>query len=89
MMMSQLSHFYAKTKYPRYGSKLVALATMLSSVTFYNNIRYVNQMEIEFLADVVLFDEVFRDQIRLPLMSSRALGVHVTARKFLGVFRVY
>jgi hypothetical protein len=54
-----------------YGSKLVALAAMLSSVTFYNSMRTVNQMEIGFLGDVVLFDEVFRNKTRLPLMGSR------------------
>lgn len=49
----------------------VALAAMLSSVTFYNSMRNVNQMEISFLGDVVLFDEVFRNQTQLELMSSQ------------------
>jgi len=53
-----------------YDTKMVALTYMLSSVTFYNNMRKVNKMDIEFLGDVVLFDEVFRSISQQPLLSS-------------------
>ena len=53
-----------------YDTKMVALTYMLSSVTFYNNMRKVNKMDIEFLGDVVLFDEVFRSISQQPLLAS-------------------
>jgi hypothetical protein len=53
-----------------YDTKLVALTTMLSSVVFYNNMRKVNKMDVEFLGDVVLFDDIFRSMTDHPLLAS-------------------
>ena len=53
-----------------YDTKMVALTAMLSSTTFYNNMRKVNKMDVEFLGDVVLFDEVFRSLTTQPLLVS-------------------
>jgi hypothetical protein len=53
-----------------YDTKMVALTAMLSSTTFYNNMRKVNKMDVEFLGDVVLFDEVFRSLTTEPLLAS-------------------
>ena len=53
-----------------YDTKMVALTYMLSSVTFYNNMRKVNKMDVEFLGDVVLFDDIFRSISQQPLLAS-------------------
>ena len=53
-----------------YDTKMVALTAMLSSVVFYNNMRKVNKMDVEFLGDVVLFDEIFRSMTQEPLLAS-------------------
>lgn len=53
-----------------YDTKMVALTAMLSSITFYNNMRKVNKMDVEFLGDVVLFDEIFRSMTDQPLLAS-------------------
>ena len=53
-----------------YDTKMVALTAMLSSTTFYNNMRKVNKMDVEFLGDVVLFDEIFRSMADEPLLAS-------------------
>jgi len=40
------------------------------TTTFYNNMRKVNKMDVEFLGDVVLFDEIFRSMAEQPLLAS-------------------
>ena len=52
-----------------YDKKLVFMAAMLSSAFFYNTKSFVDRHEVEFLADVVIFDSIFRDLTNVSLMD--------------------
>ncbi len=52
-----------------YDKKLVFLAAMLSSAFFYNTKSYIDRHEIEFLADIVVFDTIFSNLTNISLMD--------------------